>query len=99
MQPHAHKFLHQQIILHCPDICSAVQVVTIGCEDGSLQLLDTRTAAIEHSIEKAHSSRIRGVSAVPALGPSEGAASTFMGSASSDGDVKLWDLRSTGRRS
>lgn len=74
-----------------------MQVIAIGCEDGGLQLLDTRTGVIEQAIEKAHSSRIRGVAAVPALGQSEGAESACVGSASSDGAVKLWDLRSTGK--
>lgn len=72
------------------------QVVAIGCENGSLQLLDTRTGAIEHSIANAHSARIRGVAAVPALSPSDAAGCSFLGTASSDGAVKLWDLRSTG---
>ena len=74
----------------------AMQVIAIGCEDGCLQLLDTRSGVIEQRVEKAHSSRIRGVAAISALSQNEGAESACVGSASSDGAVKLWDLRSTG---
>ena len=73
-----------------------MQVIAVGCENGCLQLLDNRTGVIEQSIEQAHSSRIRGVAAVSAPGQSEGAQSACVGSASSDGAIKLWDLRSTG---
>jgi WD40 repeat protein len=74
---------------------SGAQVVAIGCENGSLQLLDTRSGAVKHTIEEAHSSRIRGLAAVPEH--SQDATSHLLGSVSSDGAVKLWDLRSTGR--
>ena len=74
----------------------ALQVVAIGCENGSLLLLDARSGAVEHVSERAHTARIRGVAAVPSPHASE-AASTYVGSASSDGAVKLWDLRSASK--
>ena len=74
----------------------ALQVVAIGCENGSLLLLDARSGAVEHASEHAHTARIRGVAAVPSPHASE-AASTYVGSASSDGAVKLWDLRSASK--
>ena len=76
--------------------CTAMQVIAIGCENGCLQLLDTRSGLIEQRVEKAHSSRIRGMAAVPPPGQSASAESACVGSASSDGAVRLWDLRSTG---
>ena len=82
---------HSETIAWC-----ALQVVAIGCENGSLLLLDARSGAVEHTNAHAHTARIRGVAAVPLPHASE-AASTYVGSASSDGAVKLWDLRSASK--
>jgi WD40 repeat protein len=73
---------------------SGAQVVAVGCENGSLQLLDTRSGTVMDIVKEAHSSRIRGLAAVPEQG--EDAMSHLLGSVSTDGAVKLWDLRSTG---
>lgn len=83
-----------------------------GCEDGSLQLWDCRTSRPVAEIPKAHATRIRGVAAVgsAASGAAGAAAAESSGgnaaagrttaplaaSASSDGTIRLWDLRTAG---
>lgn len=72
----------------------------MGCEDGSLRVLDARSSTPAQTVQRAHGSRVRGVAAVPAGGGEEAgegnAAAWLAGSASSDGTVRLWDLRSSG---
>ena len=91
MHPFVCALGHSETMAWC-----ALQVVAIGCEDGSLLLLDARSGAVEHASERAHTARIRGVAAVFSPHASE-AASTYVGSASSDGAIKLWDLRSASK--
>ncbi|KAK9834995.1 hypothetical protein WJX81_002961 [Elliptochloris bilobata] len=69
------------------------QVLVLGGEDGSLNAWDVRSSSPALALPRAHAARIRGVA--PAAAPGGGGASA-LGAASSDGVVRLWDLRRAG---
>ncbi|GBG69637.1 hypothetical protein CBR_g4467 [Chara braunii] len=72
-----------------------------GSDDGVLRVWNSAEASCVATIPKAHSNRIRGVGLVGASGSlcaADGGLSMpfFVGSASSDGFIKLWDMRKLG---
>lgn len=74
-----------------------VQVLVTGGEDGSLTAWDARANAPALSVARAHASRIRGVAPLAAPAPDQGLGSGSsgwaVGAVSSDGVVRVWDLR------
>ena len=78
-----------------------------GSEDGSLRVWDTRTGAVAAQVEQAHSTRIRGLVVLDHLRVASKAAAAAadedvdapaelpsrVGTAASDGVIRLWDLR------
>jgi len=76
-----------------------MQVIVVGGEDGVMRILDLRADEAQQSFQ-AHATRVRGVA--PLLSESassSGAADSaaqLVGTAASDGLIRLWDLRSTG---
>ena len=73
------------------------QVLVTGGEDGSLTAWDVRANAPALSVARAHAARIRGVAPLAAPAPDQGLGSGSggwaVGAASSDGVVRVWDLR------
>lgn len=78
-----------------------VKLPAAGCEDGSLRLWDTRCSRPVVEISRAHNSRIKGVAAAGASAPGarqggdgdDAAGQIVAATASSDGFVRLWDMR------
>lgn len=74
--------------------------ILTGCEDGSLRLWDTRCSRPVAEVLRAHATRVKGVAAVGAAaadfdrdGDGGTAEPLLAASASSDGIVRLWDMR------
>jgi len=93
---HSHKpFPHKA--LSEPSAGGARQVLVSGGEDGSLTAWDLRANAAAFSRPRAHAARIRGVAALGApAAAGSGGSDWLVGAASSDGVVRLWDLRRAG---
>ena len=72
-----------------------MQVIIVGGEDGSLRILDLRTDQVQSAVQ-AHGMRVRGVAALSAGEASGSEPAHLVGSAATDGFIRLWDLRSTG---
>lgn len=70
-----------------------------GCEDGSLRLWDARCSRPVVEVIRACSTRIKGVAAASAASAAQGSAgggpadAPLAATASSDGMVRLWDMR------
>mmetsp|Transcript_25430 Transcript_25430/g.69083 ORF Transcript_25430/g.69083 Transcript_25430/m.69083 type:complete len:423 (-) Transcript_25430:930-2198(-) len=76
-------------------LCSVQEhehVLLTGLEDGSIKVWDLRTSGLQGSIERAHGTRIRGLCSVLPGGPGS-SVPQHLASASSDGVVKVWDVR------
>ncbi len=68
----------------------------VGGEDGSLRVLDLRADKVQLAVQ-AHGTRVRGVAALfPEADAAGSQPAHCVGSAASDGLIRLWDLRNTG---
>jgi WD40 repeat protein len=67
----------------------------VGGEDGSLRTLDLRTNRAQSTVQ-AHGMRVRGVAALLPGETSGSEPAHLVGSAASDGFIRLWDLRNRG---
>lgn len=76
-----------------------MQVIAIGGDKGKLSLLDLRSKKVEQTVH-AHSARIRGVAALSSTSgqtaEGSGDIAAMLGTASTDGRIRLWDLRRPG---
>lgn len=76
-----------------------MQVLVVGGEDGVMRILDLRADKAQQSFQ-VHATRVRGVAPLlpERTSSSEAAdsAAQLVGTAASDGLIRLWDLRSTG---
>ncbi|KAK9909782.1 hypothetical protein WJX75_007404 [Coccomyxa subellipsoidea] len=70
-------------------------VILVGGEDGSLRTLDLRTNRAQSTVQ-AHGMRVRGVAALLPGETSGSEPAHLVGSAASDGFIRLWDLRNRG---
>lgn len=73
-----------------------MQVILVGGEDGSLRILDLRAGEVQTAVQ-AHGTRVRGVAGLfPETDAAGSQPAHRVGSAASDGLIRLWDLRNTG---
>ena len=78
----------------CPAMTHlAAQVLALGGEDGSLTAWDVRASAPALCLPRAHAARVRGIAPLAAAA---GGGAWALGAVSSDGAVRLWDMRSAG---
>lgn len=87
-------FDHTLLILCCS--CWFVQngILFTGGEDRNLTAWDTVSGKVAYSIEDAHASRVKGIVVLSKSGNESGDEGPYMvASASSDGMIRIWDMR------
>jgi len=73
-------------------------LIFTGGEDCGITAWDTLSGKVAHRIENAHKTRVKGVVVLTRDGNSDAAENPFLvASASSDGVISVWDIRSTSK--
>ncbi|XP_057494993.1 uncharacterized protein LOC130780057 [Actinidia eriantha] len=69
-----------------------------GGEDRGIKAWDTTSGKVAHSIEDAHSARVKGIVVLAGSDAAAGDGDPYMvASASSDGVIRVWDIRTTSK--